>query len=922
MRAILDDRRFGAGLAHHLQTSASALALAVVLGGAAQAQVAPAADDGAEDIVVTGFRASIANAIAEKKNSDLIVESISAVDIGKLPDTSIAESIARLPGLTTQRLDGRAQVITIRGLAPDFSTTLLNGREQVTAGDNRGVEFDQFPSEIMSQVNVYKTPSASLIGAGLSGTVDLRTIRPLAYGKRAVALNARIDVLDAEKLNPDSNTVGYRVSGTYIDQFADDTIGIAIAVSRISSPSQIQRFEAWGYPTDAAGNFGLGGTKPYAISTELERTAAMGTLEWEPSENFNTSLDVFYSKFKDDQVKRGVELPLLWGNGVTLTNPVITDGQLSAGTFGNVKGVVRNDIKNRDADLFSVGWNTRAGNDVMKATLDFSYSSVKREDLDIESYSGTGRGYISGSTSRGATDTLDFEMLDRGIFFTGQDIDYSDPSQIKLTSPQGWGGDIIPGGQDGYYNERSIKDELLAFRFGAERELGSGFLRSIEAGFNYTGRTKRLSPDEFFLGLRGNVDGLTSIAVPADALLDGSANLDFLGIGPVIAYDPLKLIENGVYNLVRNPNADVSTKGWRVREDVLTGFFKLNIDASLGSSALTGNIGVQLVNTDQESDGLASSGTGAAARNMPINDGASYFYALPTLNLVLRGENDFVARLGLGRQLARARLDDMRASINYNYNSSFANSTNVNQSPWSGNGGNSRLRPWIADAVDVSLEKYFGREAYVSVAGFYKDLKTYVYRENQLRDFTGFSTGGGPEPILRQGFVEVPINGEGGSIYGFEVAGSLPFNIFTPALDGFGVQGSYSLTESEITPDPRNPAQPLQGLSKHVWNATGYFEKNGFSARGSVRYRSSFLAEIRGFGGGLTQRFANSEIVVDAQIGYEFQEGSALQGVSILAQGYNLTNEPFRTYDLNDIRAVRDYEEYGRRFLFGVNYRF
>ena len=146
------------------------------------------------DVVeVSGIRRGIESAISIKQENTSIVEAISAEDIGKLPDSSIAESIARLPGLAAQRVAGRASTISIRGLAGDFSTTLLNGREQVSSGDNRSVEFDQYPSELVSQVLVYKTPDAQLIGQGLSGTVDLKTVRPLAYGKRAFAANLRLD---------------------------------------------------------------------------------------------------------------------------------------------------------------------------------------------------------------------------------------------------------------------------------------------------------------------------------------------------------------------------------------------------------------------------------------------------------------------------------------------------------------------------------------------------------------------------------------------------------------------------------------------------------------------------------------------------------------------------------------------------------
>src|SRR5258708_3735936 len=140
-------------------------------------------------IVITGIRASLRNSIQIKRNERAVVEAVSAEEIGKLPDASIAESIARLPGLAAQRVGGRAQIISIRGFSPDFSAVLLNGRQQASSGYNRAVEFDQYPSELLSSVVVYKTPDASIAGQGLAGTVDLRLVRPLAYGNRPIALN-------------------------------------------------------------------------------------------------------------------------------------------------------------------------------------------------------------------------------------------------------------------------------------------------------------------------------------------------------------------------------------------------------------------------------------------------------------------------------------------------------------------------------------------------------------------------------------------------------------------------------------------------------------------------------------------------------------------------------------------------------------
>ncbi|MCB1610890.1 MAG: TonB-dependent receptor plug domain-containing protein, partial [Xanthomonadales bacterium] len=159
------------------------------------ARKAAAAEKAKEmDVVeVTGIRRGIESAISIKQESTSIIEAVSAEDIGKLPDSSIAESIARLPGLAAQRVAGRATTISIRGLAGDFSTTLLNGREQVSSGDNRSVEFDQYPSELLNQVVIYKTPDANLVAQGISGTVDLQTVRPLAFGKRVVSVNGRYE---------------------------------------------------------------------------------------------------------------------------------------------------------------------------------------------------------------------------------------------------------------------------------------------------------------------------------------------------------------------------------------------------------------------------------------------------------------------------------------------------------------------------------------------------------------------------------------------------------------------------------------------------------------------------------------------------------------------------------------------------------
>lgn len=880
-----------------------------------QAQNVGSGDASIDEVVVTGYRGAIQNSIAEKRESDLIVETISAEDIGKLPDNSIAESIARAPGLTTQRLDGRAQVISIRGLAPDFSTTLLNGREQVTTGDNRSAEYDQYPAELLSAVSVYKTPQASLIGQGLSGTVDLRTVRPLAYGKRTLAGNVRGETLSLGKLNAGSEDTGYRASGTYIDQFANDTIGIAIGIAHMMSPTQIEKFNAWGYPADGNGVFGLGGVKPYVVSTELERTGVIATIEFQPSENFNTALDVYYTKFKDDQLLRGVELPLLWGGATLQPGFTVTDGLATSGTFTNVKGVIRNDANRRNADLWSVGWNGKLDVGAWAFNGDVNYSKVDRRDILLETYSGTGR------PPSGATDTLSYNIDGEGLVRFNSSLDYSNVNQIFLTSPQGWGGNAISGGQDGFINSPNIKDELTALRFSVSRELDNGLLKAVDVGVNYTTRDKNYDPDRYFLGLVANASDPQhdlSVAIPSGSQMRPT-RLNYVGIPGMVSYDPIAMAYGGMYNLVPAADAAVYSREWAVGEDVTTAFAMLRIDSMLGNSALTGNLGVQVVRTDQDSSGFGASGD--PAQPFPLDTSQSYTETLPSLNLSLRMTDDMILRLGAARQLARPRMDDQRASISFTYDSARAGNGNIQFSPWGGEGGNPKLKPWIADALDLSIEKYFGRDGYVSGSLYYKDLKSYIYTQAAVYDFSTFPVTGGPEPVLRQGYVTTPQNGDGGEIYGYELAATLPFSMALAALEGFGFQASYSLTKSNIQPDPTNAKRPIPGLSEDVINATVYFERAGFSTRVSARHRSSFIAEVQGVGAERLLRMAKGETLVDAQMSYEFQDGT-VRGLTLLLQGTNLTDEPFITHELDNSRLVIDHQVFGRRYLFGASYKY
>lgn len=510
----------------------SLLTLALVAAGASMSAYAAddvntteTAEENIEVIQVTGIRRSLQESQSLKMSSSSIVEAISAEDIGKLPDVSIAESLARLPGVSAQRLDGRANVISIRGLGPDFTTATLNGREQASVNDNRGVEFDQYPSELLNRVVVYKTPDASVMAQAIGGTVDMQTISPLTHGEQTIAMSLRGEMNDLGSLNSGSSDTGYRGSISYIDQFADDTIGIALGYARMMSPNQEERWQAWGYPENDAGDSVLGGAKPFVRSSELERDGILAVFEYAPNEKFTSVVDIYYTKFTDDQRLRGIEIPAAWGTNGGVTSTTTEDGLVTQGTINGAEVVIRNDVNKRDAESLSIGWNNKFTiNDNWSVEADIALSKAERTDIGMESYTGTGRG-----TGVGAVDDLGFNYNGNGGYNFTHDLNYADPNVIKLGDPLGWGSPLGANTQDGFINKPEIDDELKSFRLSAEYVFDDGAVRSVEFGVNRTNRDKSKLDKGYYLTLAG-YDGSDDYleTVPEQYLLSPTS-LDFFG---------------------------------------------------------------------------------------------------------------------------------------------------------------------------------------------------------------------------------------------------------------------------------------------------------------------------------------------------------------------------------------------------------
>jgi iron complex outermembrane receptor protein len=917
-----------------------------------------------QTVTVTGIRRAIETAITQKKSADTIVEAISSEDLGKLPDPSIADSIARLPGVAAQRNkgSGKAQQVSVRGMSPDFNGAMLNGREVASSGDSRGVDLDLYPGELLNGVLIYKTPHAALATTGISSSIDLQTIRPLNSPRRQIALNYRQQKTGVDNGVPNGEGDGDRMSFAYVDQFFNRTLGIALGATKFEETGSGQlRANTWGGWTrelDTATGTGAAceapnprpanWVKPSTCAgvpggfgrdieySDQERQAMMATLQWKPNKSFETTLDLFQSKGKQANFKKGIE-GFIGGNSdphnyrgsPSLSNATVSNGIATSGTVNNFKGVIRNHNEGNDDKLNAMGLNVKWKLSDWELVGDIANSKVTKNSARYETTAGlAGNGNPTQSNGAaatpGATGTISWTGFTGGnhgdLKFTSS-TDFSNRSSVVLTDVMGWGGGINSP-QAGYVAAPSVSDELNNLRLGAKRALSWGWINGVDFGLLATNRQKTSTTEEGFLVIKGGTGPFAGVAIP------GADTLTVDGI-KIAIWDPRGSLGT-IYSLRPNVYGTVINRNWSVKEEVTTGYAKFDLDGELFGRSISGNVGAQVVNTDQRSTGFVNDSgrcTGATAAScVSQSGGKSYTDVLPSLNLSMDLGGDMVARLGMGKTMSRATMRDMRASVDQ---PSLPNPPLTPQR-YVSSGGNPEVEPFRANAYDLSVEKYFGNKGYVSLAGFYKDIDTYVLNLPGLYDFKGVLAANATVPAGGTvGFLNRPTNGKGGRIHGFELAVNVPLSLLWAPLDGFGVSVNHSDTASSITIGPGQLAGlintpitiPLPGLSKKVTNFRAYYEKHGFQVSVASRKRSDFLGINPDYKDDVEITFIRGETVVDAQIGYTFPERSFLRGLSILLQANNISDERFMQYTDNRDNPT-DTKRFGKTYLMGLNYKF
>jgi iron complex outermembrane receptor protein len=765
----------------------------------------------------------------------------------------------------------------------------------------------------------------------------MQTIRPLSFGQRNIVANVRQSKLEAaEKGDGFKAGKGDRESFSYIDQFADRTIGVALGITHTKEGGNGRpNFNSWGGWAATVPYNGQNVVTPGGFTTDIEtldsdRDAAVGIFQFKPNKNFESIVDVFYSKGKFALAKRGLEGPLgglsagANDSGGALTNATIVNGVATAGTFTNWRGVIRNHNENYTDELTSIGWGNKLKLDNWSLNGDLSHSHVVKDSLRFETTAG-----LPGNVNN-PNDTISYTGFNGSNFSNvkySSGLNYSDPNLIKLTDVQGWAG--ANGVQDGYYAAPKNDDTVNAFRLSASHDLALGPLTSVDFGANQTDRKKLHTTREGALIIAGalNPDGsvanrFASANIPNATVGNGGGT----GI-PTLNWDPTSSL-GSIYTLNPWTDHDIVSKNWSVSEKVSTFFAKGDLEAKLGSVEMTGNVGLQFIATRQGTTGsnidqASCNGGTHTCSFTPFSRSKSYTDTLPSLNLAFDFGGDNKLRVAAGRMMVRPNMEDMKATIDFNTD------TTSGTAILKGTGGNPDLQPFRANAIDVSYEKYFGNKGYVSVAGFYKDLRTFIIKRQQVYDFRSYLT---PTSVIPAGgtvgLLTSPYNGTGGKISGIELAVNVPFSLATQALDGFGVMVNYSNTNSNVSMPASGFSTtgvstlniPLPGLSKEVTNLRAYYEKYGFQISIAQRKRSNFLGEITDYQDNTQLKYVKGETTYDVQMSYEFSTGM-FKGLSLVAIGNNVTNQQLANYSA-DPNQITDVKKFGATYTFGLNYKF
>ncbi|SHI09547.1 TonB-dependent receptor [Ferrimonas marina] len=813
-----------------------------------------------EVIRVAGTRASLSEALNEKRFSDAQVDVIAAEDIGVMPDPDIGDSLERVAGVQIQRSEnGEAREVNVRGLPGYFTKTLYNGRSISTPlNANRNFSYQIMPSAFISQASVQKSSSADLTEGGIAGTVDLRSHRAFMANERVVRAVVKGSYDD------NSGEWGPDLSFIYSDRFADDTLGFAFGANYLQEDNYSQHTNSnplgskfWNDVEindegDTDRVYGTSAIRADLQNNERERAAVFTNLEWRPNDNFTLFGEVFYTDYssKENRLRHNFNTAL--GTDLVGGDFYEHDGNIYARRMeiDNVSSFVESNPISRDADIMV---NTlEATYEWGDWTVNAGYTMVRSEML-----------WNAVNLKSDLNERLDMTFHgDRGGPWG---IEYRTPG-VDLTDQSLYGDLYMASTNFGTVQESNSDAVNLDVSRYTEIVMGDFAVTNVSFGMSYT-KEEMLESTAFldldtqqfarFMQDYGVSDPGFIMAAPGNGgWFDGANGTNYApqnfwapnvnGFMDSIHLDDLRAFG-------RDQQAQCEASGelrckdfeefqYDLFEDTFAAYFRANFEFGYNWS---GNVGVRYVRTDTTANAYTADWTqgvtavGRANPGVPTSNILYVFndevttkttdktdsHFLPSLNLKYAMRDDMDVRLSLSRTMARPNKNDLTGNT-------FV--TGDGQGDITINTSEGALDPFISNNVDISWSWFYNEDSMISAAYFFKDLETFVRLNERIEMVEVTDLDGSTR--LQEVTVRSQDNEEGLHLHGLEFAYQTAFTQLPGWLSNTGMQANYTFIDN-------SEPELLDAASKHNANLVMYYSTTKVDLRLSHNYRAGYLKD-------------------------------------------------------------------------------
>ena len=902
-----------------------------------------------QEVVVTGIRASLERAMDIKRLADVVVDSISAEDIGKFPDANVSESLQRITGVSIDRNQiGEGQQVTIRGFGPNFNTVLVDGRQLPTQSGHRSFDFDTLPADLISGADVYKTSMAYQDDGGIGGLMNLHTPHPLDLKKLTVVTSLQGEKGDLP--NSHAEPQGFVLVS---DTFADGTFGAlgSLSIQERSAPTNNVNTGSWVTVNPSTGGFQLlpanqqSGFMPQQIDVEAltafyRRIGGHGVLQWKPNDQLLMTVDGLYDKYEIHS--ESSEIGWYFSPETITSGTFDKNGVLTSFTTNDelhTDYIREHQNANQSEDLLSPSLLKQVGYNVKWNSSDNQF--VATFDADIAKNTvdgGTDPRYFtvagvptSGTyTGNGGIGVPSFVSL--GIPSQGLPAaTYTDPNLLNTHFIQ----------QQAY----SRSDQINEFHLDGQWNVHTSVLQDLRSGAYYENRILRAGT----FTTQGNAQcAYCGYDTPAPASLFSTFNgpTSFGGYGSSLpgqyltynpatymsylqtaaaeaAEDAAKGLAPGTTASNLSPSGFAPTDGsssYAVTEKVDAFYVQFDLGGTLAGMPWSGNIGGRYVHTKETSHGYTQVLTdlltiqGDPSEYNPVyadngqllyvSTSHSYNNFLPSLNFKLNLTDQIIARAAASRSLTRPDMYDLRPTITYNVLRPGENQAS---------GGNPDLKPYLSDNYDLSLEWYFARSSYASLGGFRKNIKDFVsdaYYTLPQHIVNSENLAAYPGGVVNFLF-NAPTNGQSAYAEGLELALQHTLTWLPWPFDGLGFNANATFMHSNALLNSANTNTnfALTGLGNSQ-NFIVFYEKGPVGVRFAYNYRDTFLA------GTAPITYTKGYGQLDAQASYK-----VMDNVLLTFAVANITDAVQQQYD----RYVNEFDllnAFGRRYSAGVRVNF